>query len=107
MEKNQSRSFTSTVRRILHEGNIRHLVVRKHDRSLIDLPLTIVVIATVVAPWLVGIGLVAAVIASYTVSVVKEPSAQPASESGPEPFHAGSTGDWEAPAHEGSIDAPE
>lgn len=104
----QSRSFTSTVRRIVHEGNIRHLVVRKPDRALVDLPLTIVVIATLIAPWLVGLGLVAAVVASYTVSVVTEPKAEPSpAGEGPEPFQTGATGDWQAPAMEGSVDAPE
>jgi hypothetical protein len=108
MASHQSGSITSTVRRVLHEGNIRRLVVRKPERVLVDLPLTIVIIATVIAPWLVGLGLVAGVITGHSISMVKtEPAAPPEAEQpAPEPF-ASASGTPDAPAPEGSIDAPE
>ncbi|HXU23120.1 MAG TPA: DUF4342 domain-containing protein [Tepidiformaceae bacterium] len=47
---------------VLHEGNARHVIVEKHGRVLVDLPLTIVVIAAVLAVWLVAILAAVAVI---------------------------------------------
>lgn len=55
------------IGRIIHEGNVRHVIVEKEGRRRADLPLTIAVISVLVAPWLVAILAAIAVIAGYSI----------------------------------------
>ncbi len=55
---------------LLHEGNVRRVIARNPQGAvMLDVPLTIVVIVTLVAPWLVAIGAVLALAASYKIEM--------------------------------------
>ncbi len=54
---------------LLHEGNIRRVVIKQGDRVIVDLPLTLGVVGTVLAPQLAAIGAIAALIAECTIVV--------------------------------------
>ncbi len=61
-----------TARKLLHEGNVRKLIVRRGDVTIMEVPLTIAAIGVVAAPLLAAIGALAAVAADYTLEVERE-----------------------------------
>lgn len=68
------------VKQLLREGNIRRVVIKdKSGRILVEFPLTIGVVGAALAPMLVAVGAVAALISEATIVVEKaddEPTAE-------------------------------
>lgn len=62
----------SKIKEILHEGNIRRLII-KNDQSqtIMEIPLTIGVVGAVLLPVWVALGAIAALAAHYTIVVEK------------------------------------
>lgn len=62
----------STIKDLVHEGNIRRVVIKNEDgRSLIDIPLTVGVVGALLAPQLAAIGAIAALVSHATLVVEK------------------------------------
>jgi len=60
------------VKQLLREGNIRRVIIKdKTGRVLVEFPLTIGVVGAALAPMLVAIGAVAALISEATIVVEK------------------------------------
>ena len=60
----------SKVRRLIHEGNVRRIVVIAEDgTTLLEIPLTAGVVGAVMAPALVAIGAIAALATNYTLLI--------------------------------------
>lgn len=58
------------VNELIREGNIRRIVIRdRDDKSLIELPLTIGVVGTVLAPVLAAVGAIAALVTECKIVV--------------------------------------
>ncbi len=67
------------VKELLHEGNIRRLIIKNGEgKTLIDIPLTMGVLGTLVAPQLAAIGAIAAMVShgSIVVEKVVEPETE-------------------------------
>ena len=64
--------MVETVKRLIHEGNVRRLVVRQGDRTVLEIPLTIAAVGVLVAPLLAAVGALAAVAGDYTPVVERE-----------------------------------
>jgi integral membrane sensor domain MASE1 len=63
----------SKVKELVHEGNIRRVVIRNQDgHTLIDIPLTFGVLGALVSPQLAAIGAVAALLGKGTILVEKD-----------------------------------
>jgi hypothetical protein len=64
--------------REIHQGNIRRVIIKNEEgRTLIDIPLTLGVVGTLLAPQLAAIGAVAALVLRGSIVVEKEvPGAQ-------------------------------
>jgi hypothetical protein len=61
------------VKQLLREGNIRRVVIKdKSGRILVEFPLTIGVVGAALAPMLVAIGAVAALVTEATIVVEKD-----------------------------------
>ena len=58
-----------SVKRLLHEGNVRRVVIKQDARTVVEFPLTVGVIGTVVAPVLAAVGALAAVLTECTIEV--------------------------------------
>ena len=56
-----------SVKRIIHEGNVRRIIIKQEDRVVAEFPLTVGVVGTVVAPLLAAIGALAALLTSCTL----------------------------------------
>jgi len=61
------------VKELVHEGNVRRLIIRNEDgRTLIEVPLTVGVVGALFAPVWAALGAVAALVASCSIIVVRE-----------------------------------
>jgi Domain of unknown function (DUF4342) len=61
----------SKVKELLHEGNVRRIIIKQEGRTIMEFPLTIGVVGVVAAPVLVAIGAISALIAQCSIEVVR------------------------------------
>jgi hypothetical protein len=57
------------VKRIIHEGNVRRIVIKQGTRPVAEFPLTVGVVGTVVAPVLAAVGALAALLTECSIEV--------------------------------------
>lgn len=61
------------IKEIVHEGNVRRIIIKNDEgEKLIELPVTVGVIGTLLAPPLAAVGAVAALVAKCTIEVERE-----------------------------------
>jgi hypothetical protein len=67
-------TLLAKVREIIRAGNIRRIIIKNEDgRVLVDIPLTIGVVGTLLAPQLAAIGAIAALVMKGSIVIEKEP----------------------------------
>ena len=71
-----SADLVDRVRELIHEGNVRRISIHHTGHPVIELPLTVGVIAVVLAPMLAAVGAVAALLSECTIEVERTPEAQ-------------------------------
>ncbi len=59
------------VKELVHEGNIRRVIVKQDDRTLVEIPLTLGVAGILLAPTLAALGALAALVTECTIVVEK------------------------------------
>ena len=65
-------ALVAKIKELVHEGNVRHITIKNEDgRTLIDIPLTLGVVGTLLAPQLAAIGAIAALVTHGTIAVEK------------------------------------
>lgn len=58
------------VRQLLHEGNVRRIIVKdEKGKTLLEIPLTLGVAGFILAPWMAALGVVAAMVTRATIVV--------------------------------------
>lgn len=62
----------ATLRRIVAEGNVRSIVVRRDGRVVVSFPVTVGVVGAVLAPQIAFFGTIAAVLTQCTIEVIHE-----------------------------------
>lgn len=68
-----------TVKRLVHEGNIRRITIRDDkERTIVEIPLTIGVVGALLLPTMVAIGAIAALAADLTIEVERVAPDEPA-----------------------------
>jgi hypothetical protein len=68
-----------TVKRLVHEGNIRRISIKDDkDRTILEIPLTLGVVGAVLLPVWVALGAIAALAADYTIEVERAETKEPA-----------------------------
>jgi hypothetical protein len=61
------------IKELVHASNIRRIVIKNEEgRVLIDIPLTVGVVGTLLAPQLAAIGAIAALVLKGTIVIEKE-----------------------------------
>jgi hypothetical protein len=63
------------IRKLIDEGNVRRVLVKQRGRVVAELPLTVGVVGTVIAPVAAAIGALTAVLADCTIEVEKTQAA--------------------------------
>jgi hypothetical protein len=67
----------ATVEQLLHEGNVRRIIIKHEGHTMLEIPLTIGVVGVLVAPILAAVGAIGAAVSNCTIEVVRtEPPEQ-------------------------------
>jgi hypothetical protein len=80
MAETAERSWTETisaegdalleeVTRLVHEGNVRRIVIKQGADTVVEFPLTVGVAGALIAPWLAAAGAIAALITDCSIEV--------------------------------------
>src|SRR5215471_11278942 len=75
--------LVTTVEQLLHEGNVRRIIIKHEGHTVLEIPLTIGVVGVLVAPMLAAVGAIGAAVTNCTVEVVR--TATPEQAGGPPP----------------------
>ncbi len=68
-------TLLAKIKEIIREGNIRRVVIKNEEgKVLIDIPLTVGVVGTLLAPQLAAIGAIAALVIRGSILIEKQPS---------------------------------
>jgi len=61
--------LVDAVKKIVHAGNVRRIIIKQAGRTVAEFPLTVGVIGTVFAPMLAAVGALAAVLTDCSIEV--------------------------------------
>lgn len=74
--KVQGRDLANKVRELIHEGNVRRIIIRdEQGHTYMEIPLGVATIGAILAPVLAAVGAVAAYVAKFDVVVERNPHA--------------------------------
>ncbi len=63
--------LVTRVRELVHEGNVRRIIIKQEGHTILEIPLTVGVVGVILQPALVAIGAVGALIAQCSIEVVR------------------------------------
>lgn len=70
--------LVETVEKLVHEGNVRRIIIRNEQgHTFVEIPVTVAIIGTVLAPELAAVGALAAMAAHFSVVVEKARDPEP------------------------------
>jgi hypothetical protein len=61
--------LVDAVKRLVHEGNVRRVIIKQEGRTVAEFPLTVGVVGAVLAPVLAAVGALAAVLTDCSIEV--------------------------------------
>jgi D-aminopeptidase len=67
--KAEGENVVSKIKALIHEGNVRRVVIQHQGRTVAEFPLTAGVVGAVLAPVLAAIGAVVALLQDCTIQV--------------------------------------
>ena len=59
------------VRELLHEGNVRRIIIKQEDHTILEVPLTVGLVGVLALPQLAAIGAIAALLNQCSIEVVR------------------------------------
>lgn len=65
-------NFISTLKKIIHKGNVTKFIIKKDESIILNMPVTLLVILTVAMPPITIIGIVLAIITNYKMKFEKQ-----------------------------------
>lgn len=69
-------------KQLLHEGNVRRIVIKQGDQTVVEFPLTVGVVGAALAPAVAAVGALAALITDCSIEVERSDEAAGAGEGG-------------------------
>jgi hypothetical protein len=70
--KAESENVLNRIKALVHEGNVRRVIVKQGGRTVAEFPLSVGVVGAVVAPVLAAIGALVALLQDCTIEVERE-----------------------------------
>jgi hypothetical protein len=70
--KTESENVVERLKQLIHEGNVRRVVIQHQGKSVAEFPLTAGVVGAVLAPVLAAIGAIVALLKDCTIQVERE-----------------------------------
>lgn len=72
--KVRGQDLVDKVKTILHEGNVRRIILKdEKGHTFLEIPLTVAAVGVVAAPLLAGLGAIAALVSNFTLVVERSP----------------------------------
>jgi len=66
-------ALVKKVKEVIEAGNARRIIIKNEkEESILEIPLTIGVVGTLIAPYLAAVGAVAAVVTNCTLVIIKK-----------------------------------
>ena len=94
-------AVVAKVKELVREGNVRRIIIKNDDgRVLLEIPLTIGVIGTVLLPVWAALGAMAALVANLTLAVERVEPREPATAATPQTTTAPAAPPAPAPTEE-------
>ncbi len=81
--KVQGHQVLEQVSRLIHEGNVRRIVIKQDERTIAEFPLTVGVVGTMFAPVLAAAGALTALLTDCTIEVERVTETPPDEEEQP------------------------
>jgi hypothetical protein len=73
-----SHELTDKVKALIHEGNVRRIIIKNEQgHTFLEIPVTVAAVGVIFAPVLAAVGALAAMAAKFTVVVEKTAEPQP------------------------------
>ena len=67
------------VRDLIHEGNVQRIVVKdEHGNTFVEIPVAVAAVGAILAPLLAAVGAISALVAKFTIVVVRSEPKPPA-----------------------------
>jgi hypothetical protein len=61
------------IKQLIHEGNIRRIIIKDDNgRVFMEIPLTVGIVGTALIPIWAAVGAIAALVADFTIEVIKK-----------------------------------
>lgn len=74
----KGRDLVDMVRELVNEGNVQRIVVKdEHGNTFVEIPVTIAAVGAVLAPVLAAIGAISALVAKFTIVIVRSEAKPP------------------------------
>jgi uncharacterized protein DUF4342 len=70
--KTESENVVERLKQLIHEGNVRRIVIQSQGRTVAEFPLTAGVVGALLAPVLAAIGAIVALLKDCTIQVERE-----------------------------------
>ncbi|GHU61286.1 hypothetical protein AGMMS49983_00740 [Clostridia bacterium] len=68
----QAAKVVAQIKELVRKGNVSRIVIKKEEETVLNLPVTVGVIGTVLAPWLTVIGSIVALGSKHTIVLIKD-----------------------------------
>jgi len=66
------RDLVDKVRDLIHEGNVQRIVIKdENGHTFVEIPVTVAAVGAILAPVLAAIGAISALVAKFTIVVVR------------------------------------
>jgi putative cell wall-binding protein len=73
------RDLVDKVKSLIHEGNVQRIIVKdEHGNTFVEIPVTLAAVGVILAPLLAAIGAISALVAKFTIVVVRSEPKEPA-----------------------------
>ena len=59
------------VKELVHEGNVRRILIKQEGRTIVEIPLTVGVAGVLIAPIIAAVGVMGALIAQCSIEVIR------------------------------------
>ena len=59
----------TTVKKMIHEGNVRRIIIKQEEHTIAEFPLTVGVVSALLAPALAAVGAISALLNHCTIEV--------------------------------------
>ena len=77
------RDLVDKCKALVHEGNVRRVIVRdEHGNTFLEVPITVAAVGTLAAPVLAALGAISALVAKFSIVVVRTEPPKPPEQQG-------------------------